>query len=308
MPGHYDFKRETLLAKLGWLPRQANLLLHGGLHLKQRLPNTNLDHQHSEAFSHSWRTASLSPCKKASGVAGPNWVRHIHCFTIFGISGWTVASGPRPSFRGKLAGTKCFSEDHERSTTCVPANFDKDAAEGETSFVHSLFWWTTFSCFKPNRWHSDHQAVFPSENTTDLCRWRDNTFCKSPDCLTSANDSVGGREPGTVTCSDCSTSKHLPELIASASLSFFKTWIFKLLFYWLFQHAKWRSEKFSGSKERVQDTWGSVISARPTPPRSLAPNTCTWTQYDFGRLLPAFFSLSFKDSMRAWNCRQFGDT
>ena len=40
MPGHYDTMTSNVkpmqLAKLGWLPRQANLLLHGGLHLKSR--------------------------------------------------------------------------------------------------------------------------------------------------------------------------------------------------------------------------------------------------------------------------------
>ena len=64
------------------------------------------------------------------------------------------------------------------------------------SFVHSLFWGATFSVFKPNLWHSDHQAVFPSEKR---CWSRGNAFCSIPDSLTCAYDSVAGGEAGTVT-------------------------------------------------------------------------------------------------------------
>ena len=69
---------------------------------KIRIECLNCDRWSAEAFSHNCRTASLGPTKKVSGVAGPKLVRHIHCWTICGISGWTVASGPRASFRGKL--------------------------------------------------------------------------------------------------------------------------------------------------------------------------------------------------------------
>ncbi len=75
-------------------------------------------------------TPSWSAVKKSCGVTAPKWLRHIHCWAILLISGWTVAS-VWPSFLGKGAGINALSVDLERLTTCVPAIFDKEEATCE---------------------------------------------------------------------------------------------------------------------------------------------------------------------------------